>query len=221
MVWCDLQEKPIGEEGRSNHGLVDSHVNSVEMTIGKEGDSTPMTLRGGWSRHAALISTVSCVMITLSFFLPWYGADYRASLPPYDGPISMWFFTDYTIGIWPPAGTEQVRDLMSIMVIVLTMSLAFSIAAAVLSCLGRRWSVVAAGACSAGLLLIAVVLFSIEVADALGFEHFYGLTRIDSVWSVETAPRFGWWLAVVASAVQGAQVVVLAHLGHRDSRKSP
>jgi len=178
-----------------------------------------MTLRGGWSRYAALISTVSCVMIALSFFLPWYGADYRAS--SYDGPHVEWYFTDYTIGVWPPTGTEQVRDLMLIMMIVLTISLAFSMGASVLLCLGRRWSGVAAGACSAGLLLVAVVLFCIEVADALGFEHFYGLTRLDSVWSVENAPRLGWWLAVVASAVQGAQAVVLAHLGHCDTRKRP
>jgi len=178
-----------------------------------------MTLRGGWSPYAALISTVSCVMITLSFFMPWYGADYSAS--PSDGPHLMWIFTDYTIGVWPPTGTEQVRDLMSIMVIVLAMSLAFSIAAAVSSCLGRRWSGVVAGACSAGLLLIAVVLFCIEVADALDLQHFYGLARIDNVWSVETAPRFGWWLAVVASAVQGAQAVVLACSSRSEPWKSP
>jgi len=159
-----------------------------------------MAHRWEWSRYATAIGVLSCVMIALSFLVPWYGADYV----PYYG-IESGYRVEYSAGI------ERMGDLMSEVTIVLSLSLGASIIAAVMSYLSRKVSGVIAGAFSAGLLLTAAAIFYFGAIDELSLESFSGLTHLNRTWDVQTEPMLGWWLAVTVPALQGVQAVVLAH----------
>jgi hypothetical protein len=160
-----------------------------------------------WSRYATVIGILSCLMIALAFLVPWYGADY---VPFYGGGHRV----EYSFGI---GGS----DLRSLMTIVLTLSFAASIMAAVLSYLRRRVPGVIAGAFSSGLLLTAAGVFYLGIIDTLHLDSFVGAIQLNRTWTVEYAPMLGWWIAAIVPAVQAAQAVVLAYSDDYGSRKSP
>jgi hypothetical protein len=166
-----------------------------------------MALKGEWSLHATVIGILSCVMISLTFLVPWYGADYE---PFYGGGYRV----EYIVG-------TGGSDLMSTVTIVLTLSLVASVIAALLSYLNRRVSGVIAGTFAAGLLLAAAGIFYFGIVDALHLESFAGITLLNRTWSVETAPMLGWWIAAIVPVIQAAQAVVLAYANHCGPRKSP
>ena len=118
--------------------------------------------------------------------------------------------------IYNSPSMERVGDLMSKVTIVVTLSLAASIVATVLSYLHRRMSGVIVGMASAGLLVAAGGIFYFGIIDALNLDSFVGWTILNRTLSVEVGPMMGWWLAIAVSAVQSSQAVVLAYSGRDD-----
>jgi len=180
------------------------------------------------SLPAVIIGVICCVMIAVTFLLPWYEGEYSINssrayqdeygLGDFARKISgtettLEYSSDY---IYDSPGTERVGDLMQKVTIVLALSLAASIVATVLSYLHRRASGVIVGLVSAGLLLAAGGIFYFGIIDALNLDSFVGLTHFNRTLAVETGPMIGWWLAVTVSVVQSAQAVVLAYSGRDD-----
>ena len=181
------------------------------------------------SLSAVIIGVICCVMIALTFLLPWYEGKYHVvnviGLNGYQDQYGLRDFTrvgfgtettlEYSGGIQSPP-MERVGDLMSMVTIVLALSLAASTLAAVLSYLHRRVSGVVVSMVSAGLLLAAGGIFYFGIIDALNLDSFVGFTLLDLALGVEAGPMMGWWLAVTVSVVQSAQAVVLAYSGKND-----
>jgi hypothetical protein len=184
------------------------------------------------SLSAVIVGVICCVMIVSTFMLPWYEGEYRVVnvITPngsmsYQDQYGLCDFTRRGLGMEatfeysgeiqsPPM--ERVGDLMSMVTIVLALSLAASILAAVLSYLHRRVSGVVVSMVSAGLLLAAGGLFYFGIIDALNLDSFVGFSILPVELGVEAGPMVGWWLAVTVSAVQSAQAVVLAYSGNND-----
>lgn len=173
------------------------------------------------SLFAVIIGIICCVLIALTFLLPWYEGEYsRNGSRAYQDEYGLGDFTREISGTetaheYSP-GTERVGDLMSKVTIVLALSLAASIVATVLSYLHRRPSGVIVGLVSAGLLLGAGGIFYFGIIDALNLDSFVGFTLLNRTWSVEAGPMMGWWLAVTVPVVQSAQAVVLAYSSRDD-----
>ena len=172
------------------------------------------------SRSATVIGIFSCVMIALTFLVPWYEADYstwygfsyrdKYSLRDFTRELSG---TETTLEYSPELEMERVGAIMSKVIVVLILSLVASIIAVVLSYLHRRISGVIAGSVSAGLLLMASGIFYFGIIDALNLDSFVGWTLLNRTWTVEVGPMLGWWIAVTIPVVQAAQAVVLAYSG--------
>jgi hypothetical protein len=180
------------------------------------------------SLPAVIIGVICCVMIALTFLLPWYEGEYEMnSSPTYQDEYGLGDFTQEFSGTetifeyssenaYNSPAMERVGDLMSKLTIVLALSLAASIVATVLSYLHRRASGVIVGMVSAGLLLAAVGIFYFGIIDALNLDSFVGWTILNRTLSVEAGPMIGWWLAMTVSVVQSAQAVVLAYSSRND-----
>ncbi len=173
------------------------------------------------SLPAVILGVMCCVMIAATFLLPWYEGEYsRNSSLAYHEEYGLGDFTREVSGtettLEYSAGVERIGDLMLKVTIVLALSLAASIMATVLSFLRRRASGVIVGMVSAGLLLAAGGIFYFGIIDALNLDSFVGQTNLNRTWTVETVPMMGWGLAVILSALQSAQAVVLAYSSRND-----
>ena len=169
-----------------------------------------MTLRGEWPCYATAIGAFSCVLISLAFIVPWYGADY-----------DYWSGTDNDYRVEYSVGMKVMGDTMPIVAIVLMLSLAASIIATVLAYYHKRAIGVIAGLLSAGFLLASGIVFYNGITDELRLDGFAGHTELNRSWVVETAPMLGWWIAILGPIVPMAHAIVLANLDRDDSRKSP
>jgi hypothetical protein len=173
------------------------------------------------SLSAAIIGVICCVLIALTFLLPWYEGEYSMNgSRVYQDEYGFGDFTRELTGtkttLKYSTEMERVGDLMSKVTIVLALSLAASIVATVLSFLHRRASGVVIGMASAGLLLAAGGIFYFGIIDALNLDSFIGLTDFNRTWAVEARPMMGWLLTVTVPAVQSAQAVVLAYSSRDD-----
>jgi hypothetical protein len=175
------------------------------------------TKRSRMSIVAAVIGLVSLVMISATFFVPWYEA-HRSWMSSHTH-LDEFALLDYTRDGHNMSYHQEALDvslvgnLMSDLTLLVALSVAASSIAFVLTVLNKRRSGAIAGVTAAAITLVAGCYFYFGIIDALDLDGFIGTTFWSKSASVEVEPMLGYLITIVAPIVQSAQAVVLVYSG--------
>jgi hypothetical protein len=163
--------------------------------------------------YAAIVGGFTCVLITVTFLVPWYSIDYY-----WQGAFS--YRVEYSLGFEEYSGLEDMSRLMSGLTVILSVSLIATISAVVLPLLDRTRSGAIVGSLSSGLLVASAMIFYAGVIEAGPLDYFSGYTQLNRSQSVQTSAMIGAWVLTAAIVSQTIQVAFLAYLIKKKGREN-
>lgn len=171
-----------------------------------------MESRASWSRLSTILGIVSCLTLVVAFLVPWYGANYEYW-------TGIGWHVEFSIGTEQisPSGASRleagdrgdVLALMTSLTFIITVSLAFAIAAAASSYFGKRRLGITASICGTLLLITSGVTFYFGIQHALSIHSFSDQELLNRSYTIDPGPMLGWWVVLTSLAIQIVNVIVL------------